>query len=228
MISQVHSTFSYIGDENFQKNYIRVNPNLDSLGALRDAGWYSIRAILWAHDYELPNTVIALQDTEFNESGVILSCGASLNWTNDKKIVTFSCSFLSNLSMDIIATGTKGTLCVHDFIVPFNARVGPYFTVSYSKWIGLSCEPEPSEFRIPTVLIERSYGPSSNFFLIVIVKSGQEVLMVEEFARLVGGIFSGKAKPEKKWPMISRKTQAIIDAVVTSIKKGYEPVEVVY
>ncbi|GKB75477.1 hypothetical protein Tco_0942372 [Tanacetum coccineum] len=111
--------------------------------------------------------------------------------------------------MDIIATGTKGTLRVHDFIVPFNARVGPYFAVSDSKWIGLGCEPKPSEFRIPTVL-------------------PQEVLMVEEFARLIGGIFSGKAKPEKKWLMISRKTQAIIDAVVASIKKGYEPVEVVY
>lgn len=209
LISQVHSTFSYIGDENFQKNNIRVNPNLDSLGALGDAGWYCIRAILWAHDYELPNTVTALQDTEFNESGVILSCGASLNWTNDKKIVTFYCSFLSNLSMDIIAIGTKGTLRVHDFIVPFNAKVGPYFAVSDSKWIGLGCEPEPSEFRIPTVL-------------------PQEVLMVEEFARLVGGICFGKAKPEKKWSMISRKTQAIIDAVVASIKKGYEPVKVVY
>ncbi|GJV83642.1 uncharacterized oxidoreductase [Tanacetum coccineum] len=87
-IKSVHNTFSYIGDENFQKNNICVNPNLDSLRALGDAGWYSIRAILWAHDYELPNTVTALQDTEFNESGVILSCGASLNWTNDKKIFT--------------------------------------------------------------------------------------------------------------------------------------------
>ncbi|GJQ91185.1 hypothetical protein Tco_0002324 [Tanacetum coccineum] len=75
----VHSNISYIGENDFLKNDIRINPNLDSLGALGDTGWYSIRAILWANDYELPKTVTAFRDPEYNELGVILSCGASLN-----------------------------------------------------------------------------------------------------------------------------------------------------
>ncbi|KAI3819807.1 hypothetical protein L1987_13659 [Smallanthus sonchifolius] len=41
-MKQVHSTFSYVGEGDFLKNDIRVNPTLDSLGALGDTGWYSI------------------------------------------------------------------------------------------------------------------------------------------------------------------------------------------
>ncbi|KAI3513644.1 hypothetical protein L1887_20981 [Cichorium endivia] len=210
-LKSVHSTFSYVGEGDFLKNDIRVNPNLDALGVLGDAGWYSIRAILWAYGYELPKTVTAFGDPQYNESGVILSCGASLNWKEDGKVATFYCSFLSNLSMDITALGTKGNLRVHDFVIPFNENVGPFYTVANSRWAELSvgCEPEPSEFKITTVL-------------------PQEALMVQEFARLVQGIRGGEAKPEKKWPTLSRKTQAVIDAVVASINIGFKPVEVVY
>ncbi|PWA76247.1 Oxidoreductase [Artemisia annua] len=210
-LKSVHSNFSYKGEGDFLKNDIRVNPNLDSLGALGDQGWYSIRAILWANDYELPKTVTALRDPEYNELGVILSCGASLNWNESGKVATFYCSFLSNLSMDIIALGTKGNFRVHDFVIPFNEKVGPFYAVANSRWAELStgCVPEPSEFKITTDL-------------------PQEALMVQEFARLVEGICNGEAKPEKKWPILSRKTQLVIDAVITSIKNGFEPVEVVY
>ncbi|KAL7617029.1 uncharacterized oxidoreductase At4g09670 [Lactuca sativa] len=210
-LKSVHSTFSYVGEGDFLQNDIRVNPNLDSLGVLGDAGWYSIRAILWAYDYELPKTVTAIGDPEYNESGVILSCGASLNWKENGKVATFYCSFYTNLTMDITVLGTKGSLRVHDFVIPFNENVGPFYAVANSRWkeLSLGCEPEPSEFKITTVL-------------------PQEALMVQEFGRLVQGINGGDAKPEKKWPTISRKTQAVIDAVVASIKNGFKPVEVVY
>nr|GEZ70908.1 uncharacterized oxidoreductase At4g09670 [Tanacetum cinerariifolium] len=179
-LKSVHSNFSYIGESDFLKNDIRVNPDLDSLGALGD-------------------------------TGVILSCGASLNWNEGGKVATFYCSFLSNLSMDITALGTKGNFRVHDFVIPFNEKVGAFYAVANSRWaeLSLGCVPEPSEFKITTDL-------------------PQEALMVQEFARLVEGICNGVAKPEKKWPILSRKTQVVIDAVLTSIKIGFEPVEVVY
>ncbi|KAK9063961.1 hypothetical protein SSX86_017833 [Deinandra increscens subsp. villosa] len=210
-LKYVHSAYSIAEEDDFMKNDIRVNPNLDSLGALGDAGWYCIRAILWAHDYDLPKTVTTFPDPVYNESGVILSCGATLNWKNDGKIATFYCSFFSNLCMDIIALGTRGNLRVHDFIIPFNEKVGHFYTVANSMWaeLALGCGPEPSEFTISTDL-------------------PQEALMVREFARLVHRIRSGEAKPEKKWAVISRKTQVVIDAVVASIKNGFVPIEVVY
>ncbi|KAJ0580547.1 hypothetical protein HanRHA438_Chr04g0168851 [Helianthus annuus] len=116
-----------------------------------------------------------------------------------------------NLCMDIIALGTKGNFRVHDFVIPFNEKVGPFYAVANSRWADLSlgCIPEPSEFKIATDL-------------------PQEALMVHEFGRLVAGIRNGEAKPEKKWSVISRKTQLVIDAVVASIKNGFVPVEVLY
>nr|GMC54639.1 uncharacterized oxidoreductase At4g09670-like [Ipomoea batatas] len=52
----------------------------------------------------------------------------------------------------------------------------------------------------------------------------QDVLMVIEFCNLAG---SGSA-PEKKWAVISRKTQLVVDAVMASINKGFETIKVVY
>lgn len=187
-----------------------MKSDLDALGALGDAGWYSIRAILWTNDYELPKTVTALGDPEFNEAGVILSCGASLSW-KDGRVATFYCSFLANMAMDIVAIGSKGNLRVHDFVIPFQENVAPFYTVEGSCFgeLARSIHPAPSEHQVNTDL-------------------PQEALMVTEFSNLVGSIKGEGSKPEKKWPTISRKTQLVVDAVKASIEKGFEPVEIIY
>ncbi|KAA8537989.1 hypothetical protein F0562_027431 [Nyssa sinensis] len=207
-LKSIHSSFTYDAGPDFLKNDIRVKPDLDALGALGDAGWYCIRAILWAVNYELPKTVTALPGADFNEAGVILSCGSTLHWA-DGKAATFYCSFLTNLSMDIIPLGTKGTLRVHDFVVPLQEKVAPFYVSSNSRFmeLALGCEPIPGEHAVTTEL-------------------PQEALMVREFAGLIGSIKSG-SKPEKKWPILSRKTQMVLDAVKVSIERGFKPVEVV-
>lgn len=183
---------------------------MDGLGALGDAGWYCIRSILWANDFDLPKSVTALPGPVFNKAGVILSCGASLHW-EDGRVATFICSFQSNLTMDITATGTKGTLHVHDFIIPFEEHKASFTTATetwfnelVSAWV-----PKPSEH-------------------IVMADISQDAHMVKEFSRLVGNIKFEGSKPEKKWPILSRKTQLVLDAVKASIDKGLEPVEIVY
>ncbi|CAL5417693.1 unnamed protein product [Camellia sinensis] len=99
-LKSIHSIFTFDAGPDFLNNNIRVKPDLDALGALGNAGWYCIRAILWAADYELPKSVTALPEkTELNQAGVILSCGASLNWA-DGKVATFHCSFLTKLAME--------------------------------------------------------------------------------------------------------------------------------
>lgn len=207
-LKAVHSIFSYNNGPDFLKTDIRVKPDLDALGALGDEGWYCIRAILWANDYQLPKTVTALRDVEFNEAGVILSCGASMTFQNGT-LATFYCSFLANLTMDISALGTNGYLRVHDFIIPFQENVGPFYVNPNSKFAALSIgiEPAPTECSVRTDL-------------------PQEALMVKEFSSLALKINGHGSEPEKKWVIISRKTQMIVDAVVESIKKGFEPVEI--
>ncbi|KAM1105728.1 hypothetical protein ACFX15_002597 [Malus domestica] len=205
----IHTVFTFPCDPEFFKNDIRVKPDLDAHGALGDAGWYCIRAILWANNYELPKTVIALRDPVLNEAGVILSCGASLHW-EDGKVATFHCSFLSSLTMDITAVGTKGTLHVDGFVIPHEEKEAAFSAASQSGFDEfVTCwVPSPSRHIVTTDL-------------------PQEVLMVREFARLVGAIKNG-AKPEKKWPTLSRKTQIVLDAVKASIAKGFESIDIAY
>ena len=131
---------------------------------------------------------------------MILSCGASLRWEN-RRTATFYCSFLTNLSMDITALGTEGSLRVHDFVIPFQEKSASYYATANAKFVTLSigCEPAPSEHIVTTDL-------------------PQEARMVREFSSLVSSIKG--SKPDMKWPIISRKTQLIVDAVKESIEKG--------
>ncbi|XP_051139519.1 uncharacterized oxidoreductase At4g09670-like [Andrographis paniculata] len=207
-LKAVHSIFSYNNGPDFLKNDIRVKPDLDALGALGDTGWYCIRAILWASDYNLPTKATALPNVEFNEAGVILSCGASLQFS-DGKITTFYCSFLTNLTMEINLLGTDGYIRLHDFVIPFQEYKAPFYVHANTKFgeRAISIEPEPVEHIVSTDL-------------------PQEALMVKEFSNLVQKIEREGGEPEKKWEIISRKTQLVVDAVKASVDKGFVAVEV--
>ncbi|RZC49233.1 hypothetical protein C5167_017656 [Papaver somniferum] len=207
-LRSMHSIFTFAAGDDFLKNDIRVKPDLDALGALGDVGWYCIRSILWVADYELPKTVTALRGPIFNNSGVILACGASLQW-EDGKVATFQASFLTNLTMDVTALGTKGTLHLRDFVIPFQETSGNFTFASKSGFEELvtGWVPLPSEHIIPTDL-------------------PQEARMVKEFSSLVLSIKESGSQPEKKWPSISRRTQFVLDAVKRSIDQGFETIEI--
>ncbi|VVB08645.1 unnamed protein product [Arabis nemorensis] len=197
-LKSAQSCFSLPGDENFLKNNIRVKPDLDGLGALGDTGWYAIRATLLANNFELPKTVTAFPGAVRNESGVILSCGASLSW-EDGKTATIYCSFLADLAMDITAIGTKGTLRVHDYILPYKETEASFIT-STKAWFNdlvTAWVDPPSEHTVKTASARSVY---------------------------VGEIKNKGAKPDVFWPSISRKTQLVVDAVKESLDKNYEQI----
>ncbi|XP_031480085.1 uncharacterized oxidoreductase At4g09670-like isoform X1 [Nymphaea colorata] len=203
----VNSAFTFAATDYFLKNDIRVKPDLDALGALGDAGWYCIRSILWAADYELPKTVTAIRGTvSRNAAGVLLSCGSSLLW-DDEKVATFHCSFNSNLTTNFTVSGTRGTLHVDDFVVPFKENSATFSFSSDSGFTELvtGWSPLPTQLHVATDL-------------------PQEACLVREFARLVRAIIDSGSKPDQKWPVITKKTQMVLDAVKASIGKGYEPV----
>ncbi|KAG1334543.1 putative oxidoreductase [Cocos nucifera] len=207
-LKAIHSIFTFCGDPDFLQNDIRVKPDLDALGALGDLGWYCIRSVLWAADYELPGTAIAHHGCMKNQAGVILSCGATLVW-DDGKVATFYCSFFSNLTMELSVLGTRGTLHLSDFVIPFEETPVQFKFATDSKFKELHTgwQPLPSEHVISTDL-------------------PQEALMIQEFSRLAGSIIDSGSKPDEKWPTIARKTQLVLDAVKESIEKGFEPVNV--
>ncbi|KAH6827884.1 Oxidoreductase family protein [Perilla frutescens var. hirtella] len=203
-LKSVNSNFTFPAGKTFLENDIRVKPDLDALGALGDAGWYCIRSILWAADFELPNSVVASPDAVFNNAGVISSCSASLQW-QDGKAGTFHCSFLADLTQNITIVGTNATLSVHDYVGPWEEKKATFSTLTNKSG-------SESEGR----------GEHS---ITITTELPQEALMVREFCRLVGNIKFGGDKPEKKWPTLSRKTQVVVDAVKLSIDRGYQNVE---
>ncbi|MED6118230.1 hypothetical protein PIB30_000857 [Stylosanthes scabra] len=207
-LKSVRTCFTFAADAYYLNNDIRVKPDLDALGSLGDQGWYCIRAILLAANYDLPNTVIASRHPVLNQQGVILDCGASLYW-DDGGVATFHCSFLANLTMDITAIGTKGTLHVHDFVIPHQEKEASFSASTETSFndlvTGWDIKP-----RIHTTNTDLP----------------QEALLIREFARLVGEIKYKNSKPDKKWPLISRKTQIVVDAVKASIERGFEPIPI--
>nr|GMC62464.1 uncharacterized oxidoreductase At4g09670-like [Ipomoea batatas] len=205
-VNSIHSSSSYAAPPAFLENDIRVKPDLDALGALGDAGWYCIGSILWAMNQKLPTTVVALPAMEKNSAGVILSCSASLYW-GEGTVATFFCSFLAHESMDILVCGSKGSLSVKDFIIPFEETSGSFSFASGSKFLDLHVgwNAQPEEVHVASQL-------------------PQEAMMVMEFSGLVNAIkFLGR-KPEHKWPNSSRLSQLVLDAVKNSIDLGFQPV----
>ncbi|XP_057845539.2 uncharacterized oxidoreductase At4g09670-like [Cryptomeria japonica] len=198
----VHSAFSFEGSDKFFEEDIRVKPDLDAHGALGDVGWYCIRAILWANDYEMPESVIAHPRPVLNEGGVITSCGATLSW-QDGRVATFHCSFHSARTMDLSVHGSKGILQLHDFAVPYEEKSASFFSSTNTK----SGE------------MDTFWGPRPNEHTVT-VEFPQETFMVEEFARLVKKIRDSGGKPDSQWPSICRKTQIVLDAIKTSIQGG--------
>nr|XP_043636877.1 uncharacterized oxidoreductase At4g09670-like [Erigeron canadensis] len=205
-LKSMNAVFTFAADPDFLENDIRVKPDLDALGALGDAGWYCIRAILWAADFQLPKYVTALPGTVFNKAGVIIACGASLHW-EDGKVATFHCSFLANLTMTITACGTKGSLHLHDYVIPFEEKQASFSTATESGFTELvtGWVPLPSQHTVMTDV-------------------PQEACMVTEFSRLVKSIKNDGSVAEKMWPTLSRKTQFVLDAVKVSTEKGGEAV----
>ncbi|KAJ3673775.1 hypothetical protein LUZ60_005767 [Juncus effusus] len=206
-VKSVNSIFTFYADEDFLQNDIRVKPDLDALGALGDAGWYCIRSILWANSYTLPKTVTAFPNPVKNQSGIILSCGAHLQFPNDS-CATFHCSFLAHLTMQLTVIGTKGTLNVTDFVIPYEESKAGFgfgrengFDELVSGW-----DPKPEREEVEVDL-------------------PQEARMVREFCRLVQEVKEGK-EVEGKWMEISRKTQVVVDAVKKSVDLGCKSVEI--
>lgn len=199
---------SFHANEDFLKNDIRVKPDLDALGALGDLGWYCIRAILWAVNYELPKSVTALHDPLKNHAGVLLACGAALHWEGGK-VATFTCSFLASATMDVTVVGTNGTLHLTDFVIPYEEN---------SAAFSVATKPAIAERGV-------GWGPQP-YQHVISMDLRQEALMVQEFARLVRKIRHTDADPERMWPAITRKTQVVLDAVKKSIDRGCEPVDI--
>ncbi|KAI8016643.1 putative oxidoreductase [Camellia lanceoleosa] len=144
-------------------------PNLAELDRILEAcecsGVQFMDATMWMHHPRTSEMRTLLSDAQ--------RFGQLKSW-KDGKVATFYCSFLTNLTMDLSALGTKGNLHIHDFAIPLQENVASYHA--------------GSQFRIP-MMSEHAVANDLP----------QEALMVSEFAGLVMRRNGDGLEPPEMW-----------------------------
>jgi predicted dehydrogenase len=199
-IRRVASNFSFAAGDDFLKNNIRVSKAMEPLGALGDLGWYNIRFSLFAMKYEMP-TAVSGRVLTAHASGVPLEFSGELFWLTGAS-ASFYCSFNTELQQWAHISGTKGSIDVRDFVLPYfgceSAFVAdkPVFNVTSTRY---HWESHPKRFAVT----EYSDG----------TPDAQETNMVRTFSGLV---LAKKVDPF--WGDVALKTQTVLDACLASAR----------
>jgi predicted dehydrogenase len=98
------------------RSNIRLNPELEPMGAIGDAGWYNMRA---AVEYLPPDAVLDKASAQLRrdaETGAAISGAGVLEFTNGATS-TWNCGFDSGaVVQDLRITGKEGVINIDDFL----------------------------------------------------------------------------------------------------------------
>jgi predicted dehydrogenase len=209
-IQRIVSQFTFSAADDFLNNNIRVNGELEPLGALGDLGWYNIRLALWVMNYQLPERVSGrmLVPRQSGAVAVPLEFSGELFFAGNVT-APFFCSFRSGNQQWAHISGTKGTITIADFVLPFHGCESafevnqPFFK---AEGCSFSMESHPRRFSV------REYSEG--------VPGAQEVNMIRNFSQIA---LTGKLVPA--WGEIAWKTQSVLEACLESARKGGELVD---
>ena len=210
-LRRVTSQFCFSAPDEFMKTNIRVSDSLEPLGALGDLGWYNIRFTLFALKYQLPERVTArtLYEHGSESRPVPMEFSAELFFPGGVT-GSFYCSFRTENHQWAHISGSRGSVHVPDFVLPFFGCESafeankPHF---YAKGCTFRMESHPVKHAV------REYSEGA--------ENAQEVNMIRTFSGLV---LSGKLDPS--WGDIAMKTQLVMDACLRSSQQGGKVVEV--
>jgi predicted dehydrogenase len=105
---------------------IRYNRRLEPMGAIGDAGWYNMRAIV---EYLSPGIELSRSDAHLRrdeQTGAAIS-GSGVMAFSDGSTSTWNCGFDSAITvMDLRLTGEKGVIWMDDFVLA-RSRGNPGF-----------------------------------------------------------------------------------------------------
>ena len=197
-LNRIACQFSFLGGDEFSQSNIRVDSQLEPFGCLGDLGWYCIRFLLWANQWQLPTEAVGrtLRSLKGNGSdgSVPGEFVAELAFPNGST-GSFYCSFLSGHQQWAHINGTHGNIWINDFVLPnFGCEVGfdvehPHFEIS-----GCDFHMQEHTERVRVQEYASSYSPA------------QEINMIEAFNKIV---ISGEVEP--KWGEIAFATQQVMD-----------------
>jgi len=199
-LQRISSGFSFhVGEELFRNN-IRLDRALEPAGCLGDLGWYSIRFILWALNWQLPHTITAKILAQ-SPSGTPTEFSAEL-FFDEGISAEFYSSFLTASQQWVAIGGRHGWLRMPDFVHPRNGYE-PAFELNRAE---VCVE---SDVKCPSGGDPGTFGHAT----------AQDARMFRNFANQV---FSGKLNEE--WPLWSAKTQIVLDGCNESARRS-EPVK---
>jgi predicted dehydrogenase len=198
--------FSFCAGPEFFTTNIRAQSALEPFGCLGDLGWYCIRLALWVMNWQAPQMVTgrvlsesrrdhaAPVPTEF--SGELLFDGGVS--------AGFYCSFLTADQQWAHLSGTKGTVRLADFVLPFFGNEVS-FEVGNAFFAVTGCEFN-MEARTHAV-VTREYSNSH--------PSSQETNLFRNFGAQV---LSGKLCED--WPRQALLTQQVMEECLAAARAG--------
>ena len=211
-IRRIASQFSFRAPDGFVATDIRARSDLEPLGCLGDLGWYSIAFTLWALAPRRPvavtGRVVAAaaaphspRPVPMEFAGEILFPGAG---AEPPVSTSFFCSFLVEHQQWAHVSGTRGSLRIDDFVLPYFGPASA-FTVSRPEFVLDGCDFRMERHDEVVTVAEHSNSH----------ESAQEARMFRDFSALV---LSGR--PDQRWPETSLAVQRAMMACVESAAAG--------
>lgn len=198
-LNRIAGQFSFRAPDEFFRENIRSQTDLEPHGCLGDLGWYLIRFALLACDNTLPTWVSARTlKQQSDQSPIPTDYEFSLGFLKNQQQVTthFYCSFLTHHQQWVHCSGTEGTLRVQDFVLPYEGNQ----SVAYSE----VCDFQQNGCHFIMKFDQQTLVASEASHA---APDAQEARM---FARMGQIVASGQT--ESYWPEIAMKTQQIMDA----------------
>jgi predicted dehydrogenase len=204
-LQRIVSQFSFAAPDEFMQSNIRVSNELEPLGCLGDLGWYNLRFALWVMNYRLPERVSGrtLQEHGSGKAPVPMEFSGELFFSGGVS-AAFFCAFRTVNQQWAHVSGTKGTVTIPDFVLPFYGCESG-FEVNQPNFSVQGCSFHMESHARRFSVREYSEG----------VPGAQEVNMIRTFSELVN---SGKTNPH--WCEIALKTQLVLDACLQSARGG--------
>lgn len=172
---------------------IRADPSLEPHGALGDIGWYAVRGILWAFDWELPGEVHCTSHDLVDGALTEVSGWAKFS---GGRAANFDASFHTARRQLLELIGTNMTIRVDDLITP-DHTAAPWEL----RWLAKS-----SNGRDSAIAAERRGSPSA---------AAAEVAMLQR----MGGIARSRAL-EPRWLDYALLTTQVVEACAQAIASG--------
>jgi predicted dehydrogenase len=211
-IRRIMSQFSYRAPPDFLARDIRMHSDLEPLGCLGDLGWYSIAFTLWALAPRSPvaatGRIVAAASSPGSPRPVPVEFVGDVFFpaegTQPATSTSFFCSFLVEHQQWAHVSGTRGSLRIDDFVLPYFGNELS-FTVSHPDFVHDGCD-----FRMERhdeVVTVAEYGNGH--------ATAQEARLFRDFSALV---LSGRTEP--RWPETSLAVQRVMMACLESATNG--------